>query len=48
MAANLDEIPFLVCEKNLKSNLILIFRKNFMITFNRFCDLIRSHNLKIK
>lgn len=37
MAANLDEIPFLICEKNLKSNLIL-----------QFCDLIRSHNLKIK
>ena len=36
MAANLDEIPFLICEKNLKSNLIL-----------QFCDLIRSHNLKI-
>ena len=45
MAANLDEILFLVYEKNLKSNLIF---KNFMITFNRFCDLIRSHNLKIK
>ena len=48
IVTNLNEISCLVCEKNLKSNLILIFRKNFMINFNRFCDLIRSHNLKIK